>query len=152
MALIHERFYQSEGMTRIDFDEYINRLCETLVHSSGNSSPEITLLVNAEKISLDIDTAVPCGLIINEIVSNAVKYAFKGKEKGIIKVSFKKLNDQYELTISDNGIGLPAQFDFENADTLGVQLVNALVSQIEGTLSIKNENGLTVQIKFKPQH
>lgn len=152
MSLIHERFYQSEGLSKIDFDDYINRLCETLVHSSYNNASKISLQVNAEKISLDIDTAVPCGLIINELVSNAVKYAFTGKLSGIIKVEFRKAEGGFELRVSDNGIGLPPGFDYENSDSLGIQLISALVSQIDGTMQIINDNGLSVTIKFKPQH
>lgn len=152
MSLIHERFYQSEGLSKIDFDDYINRLCETLVHSSDANAKKIDLLVNAEKISLDIDTAVPCGLIINELVTNAVKYAFVGKTSGVIKVDFRKTEAGYELRVSDNGVGLPTEFDYENSDSLGIQLICALVSQIEGTMTVINNNGLSITIKFKPQH
>lgn len=152
MSLIHERFYQSEGLSKIDFDDYINRLCETLVHSSDSNARKIALQVNAEKISLDIDTAVPCGLIINELVSNAVKFAFTERKSGIIKVEFRKAEGGFELRVSDNGIGLPPNFDYENSDSLGIQLISALVSQIDGTMSVINDNGLSVTIKFKPQH
>lgn len=152
MSLIHERFYQSEGLSKIDFDDYINRLCETLVHSSDSNAQKITLQVNAEKISLDIDTAVPCGLIINELVSNAIKFAFTSRVTGIIKVDFKKSDTGFELRVSDNGIGLPQGFDYENSDSLGIQLISALASQIDGTLYVINDNGLSVTIKFKPQH
>lgn len=152
MSLIHERFYQSEGLSKIDFDDYINRLCETLVHSSESTARKISLQVNAEKISLDIDTAVPCGLIINELVANAIKFAFIGRAIGIIKVDFRKADVGFELRVSDNGIGLPPGFDYENSDSLGIQLINALASQIDGTITVINDNGLSVTIKFKPQH
>ena len=101
---------------------------------------------------MDIDTAVPCGLIINELVSNAVKFAFTERKSGIIKVEFRKAEGGFELRVSDNGIGLPPNFDYENSDSLGIQLISALVSQIDGTMSVINDNGLSVTIKFKPQH
>lgn len=150
MALIHERFYQAEGTSRIDFDEYINRLCESLQHSSGISTEKVKMEIDSEKISLDIDTAVPCGLIINELVSNAFKHAFTGKEKGIIKVTFGVNGNQtYKLVVSDNGVGLPKGMDFYSADTLGLQLIQALADQIEAKVSVNTVNGLTVTVDFK---
>lgn len=153
MALIHERFYQSDGTSRIDFDDYMKRLCETIFQSNGVKQEKIKLVIEAEKISLDIDTAVPCGLIINELVSNSIKHAFN-MAGGEIYVGFNRNSkNNYVLTVKDNGTGLPESIDFKNAETLGIQLVNALSEQIEGELTVENNNGFQVKIEFKPsQH
>ena len=152
MALIHERFYQSEGMSRIDFDDYIKRLCETIFQTQGADSNKIKLTIDSEKISLDIDTAVPCGLIINELVSNAIKHAFKDGI-GEILVKFMRTPDKkYCLIVKDNGQGFPIGTDYKNTDSLGIQLIQALTSQIDGVLHVENENGLTIKIEFEPTH
>ncbi len=148
MALIHDRFYQSEGTSRIDFDDYIKRLCDTIFQSQGADKSKIGLLIDADKISLDIDTAVPCGLIINELVSNAIKHAFTNRN-GEIKITFK-MNEtgKHVLTIADNGAGLPANFNIALADTLGFQLVNVLTEQIDGNITVNQTNGFEIKIEF----
>ena len=93
MALIHERFYQTDGLSQIDFDDYIKRLADNLLQSFKVNRDDVVLKINAEKISLDIDTAVPCGLIINEIVSNSLKHAFKDGRKGIINIDLIKSSE-----------------------------------------------------------
>lgn len=153
MALIHERFYQAEGTSKIDFDEYIKRLTENLYISFNKSPDKIRLLLDTEHISLDIDTAVPCGLIINELVSNALKHAFDGRETGTLKISFRQSGgNSIRLVVEDDGIGLPAGFDIENSDSLGMQLMNALTSQLEGTLSLRNHNGTAFILEFEIKH
>jgi PAS domain S-box-containing protein len=153
MALIHERFYQNDGLSKIDFDDYIRRLVENL-YMSFNISPErIEQNIEADKISLDIDTAVPCGLIINELVSNTLKHAFSENEKGFLNITFKKLDgEKLQLTISDNGKGMPDQFDFEEVDSLGMQLINALTSQLDGKMSMITGKGTTFILDFKNAH
>ncbi len=148
MALIHDRFYQSDGTSRIDFDDYIKRLCDTIFQSQRADKNKISLVIDADKISLDIDTAVPCGLIINELVSNAIKHAFPDRN-GVIKVTFKmNESDKHVLIISDNGIGLPDNIDFSNSESLGIQLVNVLTDQIDGKLYIDHNNGFELRIEF----
>ncbi|HQV00594.1 MAG TPA: histidine kinase dimerization/phosphoacceptor domain -containing protein, partial [Bacteroidia bacterium] len=152
MALVHERFYQSEGLSKIDFDVYIHRLAETLFGSYNISSEKIKLNIEAEKISLDIDTAIPCGLILNELINNSIKHAFNENQQGEIIVQFYSLNEQTcRLVIGDNGKGMDADFDFENAETLGMQLITALTQQIDGKLNIEHTNGLKFIIDFKKQ-
>lgn len=153
MALIHERFYQSDGLSRIDFDDYIRRLTDNLLQTSGISSGKVVLNIISEKISLDIDTAVPCGLIINEVVSNSIKHAFNDGRKGEILIRFSHLNEsQYRLIIADNGVGLAAGFHLEDSDSLGIQLIHALTDQIDGTLKIDSSNGVKYTIDFKTIH
>lgn len=152
MALIHERFYQSDGLSRLEFGDYIKRLTENLYQSFRVTKERIALEVQAEAIALDIDTAVPCGLIINEIVSNALKHAFPEDKKGKITISVTgQDNETYCLVISDNGVGFPEGFDADAADSLGIQLVQALTDQLEGTLKIDTiaGKGTTFTINFK---
>ena len=153
MALIHERFYQSDGLSRIDFDDYIRRLTDNLLQNSGITSGKIALNIISEKISLDIDTAVPCGLIINEVVSNSIKHAFNDGRQGEILIQFNKKSDNnYILIIADNGVGLPPGFSIEHSNSLGVQLIQALTEQIDGTLKIESEKGLKFIIDFTTIH
>jgi PAS domain S-box-containing protein len=154
MALIHERFYQNDGLSKIDFDDYIKRLVENLFLSFSISPDRIKSTVEADKISLDIDTAVPCGLIINELVSNALKHAFLPEKPGQLFVSLKYLDStQVRLTVKDDGIGLPAGFDVTKYDSLGMQLINALSNQLDGKLTTIVDNGTTFQLDFAvPNH
>lgn len=150
MALIHERFYQNDGLSRIDFDDYIHRLVENLVMSFNVQPERITPFIEAEKISLDIDTAVPCGLIINELVSNTLKHAFNENEKGELHITFKRISDKtLQLRVSDNGKGVPDGFEFEEVDTLGMQLINALTSQLDGKMTLLKGKGTTFVLEFK---
>ncbi len=150
MALIHERFYQNEGLSRIDFDEYIARLVENLFLSFNIQPERISTAVDAEKISLDIDTAVPCGLIINELVSNSLKHGFPGLVKGEIRILFMRVGgDRIQLSVSDNGIGLPEGFHYENSDSLGMQLITALANQLDGTLKQMEGKGTTFTLEFR---
>jgi len=152
MALIHERFYQSDGLSQIDFDDYIKRLTDNLFQSFKVSRDHVALKINAEKISLDIDTAVPCGLIINEIVSNSLKHAFKDGRNGEILIELKKTSEsQYKLTIEDNGIGMPEGFSVDNSESLGIQLIQALTDQLEGHMKMEYSptKGVKYNIDFK---
>ena len=152
MALIHERFYQTDGLSKIDFDDYIKRLAENLMQSFRVSQSQVTLIIQSDKISLDIDTAVPCGLIINEIVSNSLKHAFKDGRKGEISIRLNQTEpDMFRLEIGDNGIGMPEGFSVETSDSLGIQLIQALTDQLEGTMQVENNpgNGVKYIINFK---
>ncbi len=148
MAIIHEKLYQSSSLDNINFREYIEKLILDIFYSYGilNSSIESVLDINA--IYLNIDTAIPLGLIINELVTNSVKYAFP-KLSGKISIKLKSNHDQMELTIADNGIGIPEGVDLENSKTLGLQLVNSLVNQLEGKLALDISNGTQFKIIFK---
>ena len=151
MSLVHEKLYQSKTLSHIDFKEYIQNLTSYIFNSYKNNS-HIRTIVDSEDVKLNIDTAVPCGLIINEVVSNSMKYAFPENykiEKPRITVSLKKIEDlKYELSISDNGVGLPQDFEKRTTKSLGFQLINSLVGQIEGTLQIKNSVGTEYKIIF----
>lgn len=146
MALIHERFYQSDGLSKIDFDDYIRRLSENLMRSFKVSGEKVKLNIQAEKIALDIDTAVPCGLIINEIVSNSLKHAFNEMESGEINILLHQTEaDRFKLVINDNGVGMGEVFSAEKSDSLGIQLIQALTDQLEGTMEIETSPGQGVK-------
>jgi PAS domain S-box-containing protein len=147
MSLIHEQLYRSDDLAHIDFHNYISNLTANLFECYGICSELITLAIEVEDILLSLDQSIPLGLIINELVSNALKYAFPEKH-GQISISLIQENDQIILTISDNGVGLRDDFDLENADGLGMQLILSLVEQLEGSLNYDGKNGLTIKISF----
>jgi PAS domain S-box-containing protein len=153
MALIHEKLYSSEDLAKINFPEYIHNLADDLYNSYTIDPGNIFIDVSVDNIAIGIDLAVPCGLIINELVSNALKYAFPPEHtgKGIIKIKFHSLNsNNIELIVSDNGIGMPKNFDFKNIKTLGLHLVTLLVEkQLEGNLQLIKRHGTKFKINFK---
>jgi PAS domain S-box-containing protein len=148
MALIHERLYQSQDMIKIEFSEYVQSLAINLFHSYDIEFNQISLELETQGVSLSINTAIPCGLIINELVSNAIKYAFPNKEKGSIYISISKEIDKFILVVKDDGIGLPENLDLENSKTLGLRLVDTLVQQIRGTMITNQERGAFFEITF----
>jgi PAS domain S-box-containing protein len=148
MALIHENLYQSKDLARIDFAEYIRKLINYLLRSYGHSRT-ITLALNTKGILLSIDTAIPCGLIVNELVSNTLKYAFPTGQAGQVDINLRPLDDQQLiLTISDNGVGFPPDVDFRSTESLGLQLVNNLVKQLDGTIELRRNSGTVFKIIF----
>ena len=142
MALIHERLYQAADLTQINFHEYVQTLVQELYHAYGASSAQIRLQLDVVEIRFGIDTAIPCGLIVNELVSNALKYAFRAGQ-GALTISLSEHTaGRHELVISDDGIGLPADFEIDRQRSLGLQLVKGLVEeQLEGTLAWHSEPG-----------
>ncbi|PKL67448.1 MAG: hypothetical protein CVV28_06210 [Methanobacteriales archaeon HGW-Methanobacteriales-1] len=148
MAMIHEKLYQSPNFTDINFKEYIDKLVFDIFYSYGIKIGTIKSVLDIEDINLNIETAIPLGLIVNEMVTNIVKYAFP-KDKGTITINLKSLPDRMQLTIRDDGIGLPEYLDIENTETLGFQLVNSLVSQIDGKIELYRVNGTEFKITFK---
>lgn len=152
MSFVHESLYQSKTLSEVNFSEYIQNIARNLFHSYGRPEGGITLDFELEEVYLNLDTSIPCGLIINEVVSNSLKYAFEGKEKGNIIIQFSKVSDgKLKLIISDNGIGIPNNFDIENAESLGLQLVTTLINQIGGELDIDTTKGTVFNILFKEQ-
>lgn len=151
MSLVHEKFYLSQDLSNIDFETYVKDLIKTLTQSYGISQDKITLDVNIENVSLEIDTAISCGMIINELISNSLKYAFPQSAKGHIGISILPAErDRVELIVSDNGIGIPAELDFQKTSTLGLQLVNTFVKdQLAGEIELDRSVGTKFKIKFK---
>ena len=150
MALVHEKLYQSKDLSRIDFSNYIENLIMFLFHSYQVRSDQIRIKTEVQDILLDINSAIPCGLIINELVMNALKHAFPGGRKGEITVSLQPSGDgKFILSVSDNGVGFPAELDFHKTETLGMQLVNMLVDQLDGTISLEGEPGTRFKVVFR---
>jgi two-component sensor histidine kinase len=155
MALIHEILYQSEDLSRINLGEYIQNLGVYLFQSYGVKSDDIALKVNVDNISLGVDKAINCGLIINELVSNSLKHAFPRRKKGTIRIALSSHNDtgdstrrSYTLSINDNGVGFPKDLDFRNTKSLGLQLVITLVKRIKGAIKLNRNNGTEFRIVF----
>ncbi|WP_312389185.1 histidine kinase dimerization/phosphoacceptor domain -containing protein [Chryseobacterium sp.] len=149
MSLIHQKLYQSDNLSMIDMSWYMYELIN-YIRECYSSENKIKFTVNAEKVFLDVAQAVPMGLIINEAVINTTKYAFPDDKKGEVTVSFKNTgNDDYELIISDNGVGLPAGFDMDATESLGMNLMRGLTDQLDGNFSIENNNGLKITIIFR---
>jgi PAS domain S-box-containing protein len=151
IALVHQKLYQSQNLSRVDLKEYITDLVNLLVSSYASEQEKITLTLNLENINVLIDTAVPCGLIINELISNSFKHAFPEGREGNICVQLKKFEgDTIELIISDNGIGIPDGYDLKNKDTLGMQLFyNIATEQLLGDVNVESNQGLSFTIHFK---
>jgi two-component sensor histidine kinase len=149
MVMIHERLYKSEDLSGIDYGEYIHELTNTLFRSYRLDSTKVKLELDVGEIRFDTDTAVHCGLIINELVSNAFKHAFPDNRKGVIKIKLHGDDDRkYTLIVSDNGIGLKADFSIEKSETLGVQLIKTLIEQLGGTIEIIRDEGTTFKVQF----
>ncbi|MBN2412714.1 response regulator [candidate division KSB1 bacterium] len=151
MALIHERLYQAPDLAKIDFRKYIENLIKDLFHTYRMNSEKIQLKMNIENISLDINKAIPCGLIVNELVSNSLKHGFpvSHKKNGQIEVSMRTLGKNIELIVKDNGIGFPAGFDYKESNSLGLRLVTILAEgQLTGKLNVENKEGTFVKINI----
>jgi two-component sensor histidine kinase len=159
MALIHEELYRGEGLDKIDFSLYIKELADNLLltYRLGiNVNLEIDI---EEKILFNMDTAVPLGIIVNELVSNSLKHAFSGRDKGEIKIELGRekkeeykekgcKNNIFTLIVSDNGIGIPDNLNIEDLDSLGLQLVTSLVDQLDGELELRRDNGTEFTMRF----
>ena len=152
MALIHERLYKSENLERIKAREYIQHLIEYLEGTYQTSNTNIEIKTDVENLFLNLDTAIPCGLIINELVSNCMKYAFNKNPSGTVLVSLQKLREEYlVLQVTDNGSGIPQDVNPLDSPSLGLQLVNLLTKQINGVLEIDSNIGTSISISFPVQ-
>jgi PAS domain S-box-containing protein len=151
MALIHEKLYRFRDLARVDFNEYIKSLINSLFRSHGIDTGRIVMKVKVEDVSLGIDHAIPCGLVINELVSNSLKYAFPEDRKGEISVTLRPISeDEIELRVSDDGVGIPEDMDIGSTDSLGLELVTILTEdQLEGKINLDRTGGTTFRILFK---
>ena len=151
MALIHEKLYRSKDFANVEFNDYIKNLANDLFASYRVSASRISLKLEIEDLSLGIDTAIPTGLIINELVTNCLKYAFSKDNDGEIRISLRSLNDgQNELIVSDNGVGIPETLDIKNAESLGLRMITNLTERsLHGNVSINRNNGTEFKIIFK---
>jgi PAS domain S-box-containing protein len=136
MAIIHQRLYQSGNLAEINFADYIHELCSQLFRSYGAASRRISLDVQAEEVALGVDRAIPCGIILNELITNALKYAFPRDDGGTVTVRLQALESAVELSVIDDGIGLPDGLDVRTSNSLGLKLVNMLTEQLGGAITM----------------
>ena len=149
MALIHEDLYQSTDLTSVDLGGYIENLAENLFSSYKVGHDRVKLELNVEHTDMVVDTAIPCGLIINELISNALKHGFPDDRAGTVTVRFHSMGDkEYYLEVSDDGVGLPPGLDITNTTSLGMQLVKVIVEQLAGTLEVERKQGASFKIHF----
>ncbi len=153
MALVHEKLYRSDNFSEIDFADYVKSLTKSLYRAYQTNPNQITLNIDVEHTAIGIDIAVPCGLVINELVSNALKHAFPKEwaQKAEITIELHPKEDKMiELIVKDTGIGLPDDFNLETASSLGLHLIHILiVDQLKGSIILKSKPGTTYQIQFK---
>lgn len=160
MALIHEELYKGGGFETLNFSPYIKELVENLFQTYRLGDIDISLNIDLEEnVFFDMDTAVPLGMIVNELVSNSFKHAFIGRDKGEIRIElYREESAEFEsenrkstnfiLTVSDNGVGIPDNLDIEDLGSLGMQLVVSLIDQMNGELELKRNNGTEFTMKF----
>jgi PAS domain S-box-containing protein len=150
MAIVHEKLYQSENFAGIDFGEYIASIAESISLSLLMGEGRIRLITDAESVTLGIDEAVPCGLILNELITNAVKHAFPADRAGRITAGIRKSGDGLvTIFVGDDGVGLSADYNIDSAATLGIRLVQILTKQLDGTMTIGHDKGTEFRISFR---
>lgn len=162
MALIHEELYKGEGTDTLDFSTYIRELAENLFQTYSLKSKNIHLSMDLEEnVFLNMDTGIPLGIVVNELVSNSLKHAFPGKDRGEIQIKLhREKNSKYKnekeadrvtsfiLVVSDNGVGIPENLDIKNVDSLGIQLITTLADQLDGEFELKRNNGTEFTMRF----
>ena len=159
MSFIHESLYKNSDFSSIGFSDYLERLTQNLIHSYSNVTARVELTTKLDDVHINLKQAIPCGLIVNELVSNCLKYAFKGRDEGKIFLRVERVGENLEIQVADDGVGLPEDFDFETNESLGVYLVSALTDQLDGTLTVDNKhrdnalewtNGASFLVSFTP--
>ena len=151
MALVHQKLYQSKNLSRLDLGEYLRELTPVLMESHSSIPARISVNIEAESISALIDTAIPCGLVVTELFSNAFKHAFPELRSGTISLRFyRQMPDTIHLEVSDDGVGVPEGFDFRHQSTLGLETIFMIVEhQLKGTVQfLSSPRGLTCHIEF----
>jgi PAS domain S-box-containing protein len=149
MAMVHEKLYESSDLSHINFKEYVEKLVYGIFYSYGVQRDTIKPIIVMEDFAMSMETSIPLGLIINELVSNSLRYAFPNKRTGEIKVSLKITGNDYELIVSDDGIGIPKEMDLENLKSLGLQLVTNLAHQLGAEITLDRSHGTEFRLKFK---
>jgi len=148
MALIHEQMYGDKDMDEVDFGEYARRLARDLFESFGAAAIHVRLRFALEPVSLAMDQMIPCGLILNELITNSLKYAFPGDRSGGILVSLQCANETVTLTVADDGAGLPPDSGVKRSGSLGTQIVEILTRQLGGTFNRQSAGGVSSTVTF----
>jgi two-component sensor histidine kinase len=150
MALIHDTLHQSGNMGEIDFAVYVRNLASQLIHAYNIQSDRVTLNFQIDDLLLDINKAIPCGLILNELISNAVKHAFPAGSSGEISIELHTdAARQVTIVVRDTGIGFPVDMEFRHAASLGLQLVCTLIEQLDGTIDLERSEGTAFTLTFR---
>ncbi|EKQ55644.1 MAG: PAS domain S-box [Methanobacterium sp. Maddingley MBC34] len=149
MSLIHDELYSSQDFSHINLSEYIQNISKELLTSHIEDPGRVKLTVNVEDVRMELETAIPLGLLINEIVANSVNHAFPNDQSGEIIVELERDGDAFILKMSDDGVGIPEDIDFEKAETLGFQLINSLTNQLDGQIEMHSNDGTSFIVKFK---
>jgi len=151
MTLVHQMLYQSKSLSRIKLDDYISDLAQLLYKSYGVSPGKVALKLKLQPVSILIDSAIPCGLLLNELIANALEHAFPGERRGEITVELSRADcGRITLVVADNGVGVPPDFDFDRKDTFGLQALKGIAElQLQGSLSWETEHGLTCRVQFQ---
>jgi PAS domain S-box-containing protein len=149
MAIVHEKLYQSTSLSEINFGSYLQQLIKDIYFSYGISTEKIIPVLVAEDININLDTAIPLGLIVNELITNSIKYAFKGRDNGTLEITFQEIDDGLILKVSDDGVGLGPDVDIDSSKTLGLKLVKNLAMQLDADLEIGRDKGTSFTFKFK---
>jgi two-component sensor histidine kinase len=145
MALVHERLYQGRNLAAIDMARYLNELVDQLCRTMAVEGVRVRATVSVDQVDVPVDVAIPCGLIVNELLSNVLKYAFAGRETGTVRVSFARAGDAMELAVIDDGVGMPEDV---RAGSIGMRLVESLARQFHGTLSVTSDGGVHAVVRM----
>lgn len=148
MAMIHEKLYESMKFTHVKFGEYLKDLVRMVAASFSNDYTDIDLETKADDVVLNVNQAIPCALLLNELINNAFKHAFNGLNKGKIVIDFSDLGDMVEFRIEDDGVGLPDDLDLKNPKTLGMKLVQTLAKQLDAEFHLRNGQGTLIIVSF----
>jgi two-component sensor histidine kinase len=151
MSFIHETLYRTADFSKLEFTDYLKTIASNLVQSYRTADTLIQFEPILDTIYLNLDQSIPCGLIVNELMSNALKYAFKGRETGRLQLKLTQSGEEIELVVSDDGVGLGDHFKYEKHDSLGIQLVYSLVEQLDGEMQVTSSaaTGTAFQLRFK---
>jgi two-component sensor histidine kinase len=150
MALVHEQLYRSGDLAKVDFGDYLDQLAHKLLQAYAPNPDKVTLHMDvAAGTRLDLETAAPCGLIVQELVSNAFKHAFPGGREGELSIELAPSEPGYLMVIRDNGVGFPKGLDFRNTTSLGLQLVDTLAKQLDGSVEMWNGAGTEWRVRFQ---
>jgi two-component sensor histidine kinase len=149
VALIHETLYRSKSMARVPLRGYVNHLARDIFQSASVARTAVSLEVSVEDVALPVDQAVPCGLILNELITNALKHAFPSGQPGVVQIRLGRIAaNRLRLVVADNGVGLPAQLDLKRCPSMGLQLVIMLAAQLHGDIEVSSHGGASFQISF----
>jgi len=156
ISMIHEKLYQNERLAEIDFSKYIKELVDVITYSNSKTDNNIDVEISTGNVKLGVNQGIPCGLIINELISNAYEHAFEGREEGKVWITFEELEEtKIKLSVKDNGIGLPADFEEkqQESQSLGMVLVETLARQLSGDMEIRNlAQGVEFIIEFEKEN